>query len=70
MGKSILSLNLGLAIASGGKAFGNIKVDQGTVLYYSLEDSPRRLQERISNMLIDNEEPPEDFKSCSQNCPK
>ena len=61
MGKSILSLNLGLAIASGGKAFGNFKVDQGTVLYYSLEDSPRRLQERISNMLIDNEEPPEDL---------
>jgi RecA-family ATPase len=59
MGKSLLSLNLGLAIASGGKAFGNIDVEQGTVLYFSLEDSPRRLKDRILQMLPDGEKPPE-----------
>jgi hypothetical protein len=50
-GKSILALNIGLAIAVGGLALGKIPVDQGTVMYLALEDTQRRLQDRIQNML-------------------
>jgi RecA-family ATPase len=59
MGKSIICLNLGLAIASGGKAFGSIDVEQGTVIYFALEDTARRLQKRIKQMLVDDEVAPE-----------
>ena len=47
VGKSILSLHLSLAVAIGGCAFGKINVQQGDVLYLALEDTQRRLQERI-----------------------
>ena len=47
VGKSILSLHLSLSVAIGGYAFGKIKVEQGDVLYLALEDTQRRLQERI-----------------------
>ena len=50
-GKSIFALNIGLAIASGGLALGKIPVEQGTVIYYALEDSHRRLKKRIGQML-------------------
>ena len=47
VGKSILSLHLSLAVAIGGCALGQITVEQGAVLYLALEDTQRRLQERI-----------------------
>lgn len=47
VGKSILSLNIALAIATGGQAFGEIQVEKGSVLYLALEDTEQRLQERI-----------------------
>jgi hypothetical protein len=50
-GKSILVYNIGVAIASGGKASGQIKVSKGTVLYFALEDTRRRLQHRLNMML-------------------
>jgi len=50
-GKSILSLNIGIAIASGGKALGQIDVKQGKVIYFALEDPYRRLKERMVQML-------------------
>lgn len=46
LGKSWLALQIALAIAAGGMALGK-KVTQGPVLYLALEDSPRRLQERM-----------------------
>ena len=52
VGKSILSLHLSLAIALGGYAFGKIKVEQGDVLYLALEDTQRRLQDRIEGSEI------------------
>jgi hypothetical protein len=58
LGKSWLALGLGLAIASGGRALGTIDVEAGDVLYLALEDSPRRLQERLS-MVLGRELPPE-----------
>lgn len=50
-GKSWLALGLGLAVASGGRAFDKIDVDAGPVLYLALEDTPRRLQERMGGLL-------------------
>lgn len=51
VGKSWLSLGLGLAIASGGRALGSITVKPGPVLYLALEDTPRRLQSRMRRIL-------------------
>lgn len=51
LGKSWMCLGLGVAVATGGRALGKIKVDQGEVLYAALEDSPRRLQDRLSKVL-------------------
>lgn len=45
-GKSWLALQIALAVASGGHALGQ-HVERGKVLYLALEDSPRRLQERM-----------------------
>ncbi|MBQ8691987.1 MAG: hypothetical protein IJ520_02480, partial [Synergistaceae bacterium] len=44
-----LEHNMALAIAYGGYAFGNIKCEQGRVLYLALEDDKRRLKSRIRN---------------------
>ncbi len=51
LGKSWLCLGLGLAVASGGRALGKIEVEQGDVLYAALEDTPRRLQSRLTSVL-------------------
>lgn len=51
VGKSWLSLALGLAVAAGGYAFDAIPVPGGPVLYLALEDTPRRLQARIGKVL-------------------
>jgi hypothetical protein len=58
IGKSWLGLGLGIAVASGGFAFGKIKVEQGDVLYLALEDNPRRLQTRL-RMLLGEDSPPD-----------
>jgi hypothetical protein len=50
-GKSWLVLNVAVAVASGGVALGKIQVDRGGVLYLALEDSERRLQERLSKII-------------------
>ncbi|MGP3924787.1 AAA family ATPase [Streptomyces sp. 8N616] len=51
VGKSWLSLGLGLSVASGGKAFDAVPVEGGPVLYLALEDTPRRLQTRMGKIL-------------------
>jgi RecA-family ATPase len=57
VGKSWLSLALGIAVASGGTAFGRIPVRQGPVLYLALEDTLRRLQARTGKLLGDTPAP-------------
>lgn len=47
VGKSWLALQIAQAVAAGGRVFGE-KVAQGNVLYVALEDSPRRLQDRMA----------------------
>lgn len=51
LGKSFLALNIGLAVAAGGRALGSISVAQGDVLYLALEDTPRRMQTRIHTLF-------------------
>jgi len=51
MGKSIMALNIALAVSHGGRALGSIDVEPGVVLYFALEDTPRRLKNRIGTML-------------------
>jgi hypothetical protein len=51
LGKSWLALGLSIAVASGGRALGQIEVEQGEVQYLALEDSPRRLKGRLSSLL-------------------
>lgn len=57
VGKSWLSLGLGLTIAAGGQAFGRIDIVGGPVLYLALEDTPRRLQTRMSKILGEHAAP-------------
>lgn len=51
VGKSWLSLGLGVAVASGGRALGSVSVDAGDVLYLALEDTGRRLKSRLLKVL-------------------
>ncbi|MER7805858.1 AAA family ATPase [Streptomyces sp900116325] len=51
VGKSWLSLGLGLSVAAGGHAFDSVPVKGGPVLYLALEDTPRRLQGRMGKLL-------------------
>lgn len=50
-GKSWLAYGAAVAIASGAKALGAIEVKQGDVLYLALEDTGRRLKERLTKIL-------------------
>lgn len=66
IGKSWLDLMLCLTVASGGYAFGTIPVKQGDTLYLALEDTDRRLQERISILLGLGETVPANFYYATQ----
>lgn len=50
-GKSMLALNLALTVAGGGLAMGSVRVNAADVLYLSLEDKQRRVQDRAVKML-------------------
>ncbi len=58
LGKSTFAINLTVAVATGGKAFGAFDVEQGTALYLPLEDGGlRRVKDRIRDHLGDDEWP-------------
>jgi hypothetical protein len=57
-GKSWLALEWALAVAFGGAASGLIEVEQGQVLYLALEDTDRRLQDRLRQLLGGQPAPP------------
>ena len=48
--KSFFAGNLGVAVSGGGEFLGH-KVEQADVLYIALEDTPRRMQDRIRPMI-------------------
>jgi len=50
-GKSFLAMDFAIAVASGGRAMGKIECQPGDVLYCALEDSERRLHDRLHKML-------------------
>jgi hypothetical protein len=47
MGKSWWSYDAGIAVATGGRAMGSVRCEQGDVIYLALEDNRRRMKERI-----------------------
>jgi len=47
LGKSWLCLDVALAVASGGYSLGTFRADRGAVLYLALEDSSRRMRDRM-----------------------
>ena len=51
VGKSWMTLGLGLDIAAGRPVLGSVACDPGPVLYLALEDTPRRLQTRMRTAL-------------------
>jgi hypothetical protein len=57
-GKSIFALNIGLSIALGGLTLGKIPVEQGAVMYLALEDTERRLQGRLRQMMSYSDQAP------------
>lgn len=50
-GKSWLALQLAAAVAAGRHALGSLPVFAGDVLYLALEDSPRRLRQRLIRLF-------------------
>lgn len=60
LGKSWLLLALLIAVASGASALGCIDVEQGEVLYISMEDKEKRLRNRV-NKVNDNRAVSENF---------
>lgn len=50
-GKTLMSEGIGISFSNGGKVFGSIDVEEGTVLMLALEDTPRRLKNNIQKML-------------------
>jgi RecA-family ATPase len=50
-GKSFLIFDWGLSVAYGGKAMGQVQVEQGDVLCLALEDGRRRLQDRLRDLV-------------------
>jgi hypothetical protein len=57
LGKSWLVLGTAIAVASGGRALGTIQVEEGDVLYLALEDTKRRLKDRLLKLLKEGEAP-------------
>ncbi|MEI7636104.1 MAG: AAA family ATPase [Syntrophus sp. (in: bacteria)] len=52
-GKTIMMTDLSLAMSGGGRFLGTFEVSQGEVLYLALEDTERRMKDRIKKMLPD-----------------
>ena len=58
IGKSWLACALGIAVASGGRALGQIRVNKRPCLYLALEDGARRLQSRCRQLCAGDPIPP------------
>ncbi len=67
VGKSWLGLGLVVATATGGKALGAIDVTAGPALYLALEDTGRRLKDRLGKVL--GPSPAPDTLTLATQCP-
>jgi hypothetical protein len=63
-GKSWFVLHIALAVSLGGVALGSIAIEPGVVLYLALEDTERRLKDRIQK-LLSGSPPPDNFYYCT-----
>lgn len=63
-GKSFLSMELALAVSSGGSFLG-FQTTQGGALYLALEDSPNRLKKRME-MLLEEKTTPQELNFATQ----
>src|SRR5436853_4481968 len=50
LGKSWLAYDMGVAVATGGKAMNAVECEQGDAIYLALEDNHRRVKDRISTL--------------------
>jgi hypothetical protein len=57
IGKSWLALDIAFAVATGGQAGNSFQAEKGDVLCIALEDSPRRLKERLLKIASHGEQP-------------
>jgi hypothetical protein len=57
IGKSWMSYGLAVDIAAGRPALGGVDVEAGSVLYLALEDTGRRLKDRLTTILGDHPAP-------------
>jgi len=64
-GKSILALNIGIAVSTGRDLFGQINTNKCGVIYFALEDNDARLQDRLELLsgFYDSIVNSEDFKT-------
>jgi RecA-family ATPase len=60
-GKSIMANNIGIAVSNGKLALGAIAVESGPVLYLALEDTARRMNNRLKQMLAYGGSPSNQF---------
>jgi hypothetical protein len=51
IGKSMLMLDIAVAVATGGEALGSFPCEAANVLYLALEDGKRRVRERLQKIL-------------------
>lgn len=58
IGKSWMVLQLGIAKAQGWRALGNYRCSPGQVLWLALEDTPRRVKNRLKKLLNGGKVPP------------
>jgi hypothetical protein len=70
IGKSWLALNGALAVAQGGVALGKIDVEAGDVLYLALEDTKRRLKERLGILLTKQNGKAPERLTLTKDCPR
>ena len=57
IGKSIMAMNIGLSITTENKVMDHIEADYGPVIYLALEDTTKRLNNRLETMLVDQSAP-------------
>lgn len=67
-GKSWLALDIATAITTGKQALGHFRCSKGTVLYLALEDSERRVTERIETLGM-KDDLNDNFVLCTE-CPR
>jgi hypothetical protein len=59
IGKTWLAMHFALCVASGGKAFGQIRCETGDVLYVDFENGPRRIAERVRALAPSSKHAPD-----------